>query len=123
MSSNKTLARPTPSPSSPQIANDGAAISAARMAHFGDPCIHCGIAWDEVESGPCHGDPAKVIVTGYWAGGVRSDGVETYHWQTSDGERHSACRHVSEHAPYYHFGKSDTLINPPPYRPEIKGAW
>ena len=30
------------------------------MAHFGDPCIHCGIGHDDLTVGPCQGDPNKV---------------------------------------------------------------
>jgi hypothetical protein len=40
------------------------AIPAFRT-HFGDPCIHCAIAHDDVAPGPCLGDPTKAIVLAY----------------------------------------------------------
>lgn len=36
------------------------------MYHFGDPCIHCGIAHDEVPKGNCNGDKEKAVVVKYW---------------------------------------------------------
>jgi hypothetical protein len=31
----------------------------SRLAHFGDPCIYCGIPHDDVPPGPCRGDRTK----------------------------------------------------------------
>lgn len=40
-------------------------MSALDMAHFGDPCIHCGAAHDDFPAGPCKGDPAKARIIRY----------------------------------------------------------
>jgi hypothetical protein len=85
------------------------------MRHFGDPCIHCGVPLDEVEIGACKGDPAKAKPIGYRRIATRPDGVDRFRVRFSDGrieERHS---HWSERAPYYHFGHSDVLTQPPRY--------
>jgi hypothetical protein len=91
-------------------------------AHFGDPCIRCNTPHDEVEPGPCPGREPILTVTGYCSLGVRWDGVVHYRYRLSDGTVHEVHRHVSEHAPYYHFGRSGALVNPPPYAPELRAA-
>lgn len=91
-----------------------------RMMHFGDPCIHCGTPHDEVEIGPCKGDPAKAIVIGWASLGVRWDGVEHFRFRTSDNRVHELHQHISSHAPYYHFGRRKELTNPPPYDGRLK---
>lgn len=47
--------------------------------------------------------------------GVRYDGVERYLVRYSDGSIREHHDHVSEHAPYYHFGRFDQLTQPPHY--------
>lgn len=94
--------------------------SAAKQTHFGDPCIHCGVPQMELEPGACQGDPSKAKVIGYASLGVRPDGVEHYRYRLSTNDVREAHRHVSEHAPYYHFGRSHDLIQPPPYDARLK---
>lgn len=90
------------------------------MHHFADPCIHCGTPIDDVEPGPCKGDPSKAKPVAYAALGVRPDGVEHYRIRFSDGRVEDQHRHVSEHAPYYHFGHSMGLVQPPRYDARLK---
>lgn len=90
------------------------------ITHFGDPCIHCGIAQMDVPAGNCQGDMIKAKVIGYASLGVRWDGVEHYRYRTSDNALHEEHQHVSFHAPYYHFGRSNDLVNPPPYDERLK---
>lgn len=85
------------------------------QTHFGDPCLHCGVPQMEVAPGPCPGDAAKAKVIGYASLGVRPDGVEHFRYRLSTNEVCEVHQHISFHAPYYHFGRSDILINPPPY--------
>jgi hypothetical protein len=59
-------------------------------------------------------------VVGYASLGVRWDGVERFRYRLSTGEVHELYAHISTHAPYYHFGRSDTLINPPAYDGSLK---
>lgn len=83
------------------------------MHHFGDPCVHCAIPHDDVPPGPCNGDPSKAVPIAYRSLGVRWDGVEHFLIRLSNDcviERHN---HISEQAPYWHFGWSDTFKNPP----------
>jgi hypothetical protein len=83
--------------------------------HLGDPCIHCAAAHDEFEVGPCKGDLSKAIVTDWCSLGVRPDGVEHFRYRLSDNSVHDTHRHVSEHAPYWHFGRAAEFGNPPRY--------
>ncbi len=87
----------------------------AHPTHFQSPCIHCGIEIEKVDVGPCKGDVSKAIPIAYASLGVRWDGVEHYLIKYSDSSVKDLHRHVSEHAPYYHFGASDSLIQPPRY--------
>lgn len=80
--------------------------------HFGDPCIHCGVAHDDVPSGPCAGDPKKARPIAWCSMGVRWDGVEHYRIRMSSGEVVDRWEHVAFHLPYYHFGHSDALTSP-----------
>lgn len=91
-----------------------------KPTHFGDPCRHCGTPHDEILPGPCQGDPAKAFVIGYASLGVRPDGVECFRYRLSTNEVREVYHHISQHAPYYHFGRSDTLINPPPYDTRLR---
>lgn len=90
--------------------------------HYGDPCIHCKAPHDEVASGPCSGDPRLAVVISYAALGVRPDGVERYRYRLSTNEVHEVYAHVSQHAPYYHFGRSAELIQPPRYNASLRQA-
>lgn len=85
------------------------------MTHFGDPCIHCGVSHDDMQVGPCQGDPSKAKPIGYVVLENRPDGVQHYRIRFSDGRIEERHAHVSYHAEYYHFGHSDTLIQPPRY--------
>lgn len=88
--------------------------------HFGDPCIHCGIAHEDFVPGPCNGDFTKAKPIGYVSAGVRWDGVERYLVRYSDTSIREIYSHVSNHLPYYHFGHSDELITPPRYDERIR---
>ena len=83
------------------------------MTHFGDPCIHCCVAHDDVPPGPCTGDPAKAVPIAYRSLGVRWDGVECCLIRLSDRRVIQRYNHVSESAPYWHFGWSNELRHPP----------
>ena len=88
--------------------------------HFSDPCIHCGRAMANVAVGPCLGDVSKAVPLAYASLGVRWDGVERYRIRMSDGRIEDLHRHVSEHAPYYHFGHSREMVQPPRFDPKLK---
>jgi hypothetical protein len=90
--------------------------------HFGDPCIHCGTPHDEIEPGSCHGDFTKAKPTAYASLGVRWDGVEHYRIRFSDGRVEDLWRHISEHAPYWHFGFAKEFQQPPRYDERLKAA-
>ena len=47
--------------------------------------------------------------------GVRWDKVESFRVKYSDGQVKEISAHVSEHMPYWHFGHSDTMAQPPTY--------
>jgi hypothetical protein len=85
------------------------------MNHFGDPCIHCNTLHDDVPVGPCQGDPAKAKPIAYASLGVRWDKVEHFRIRFSDGHIEERHAHISEHAPYWHFGHSPDLTQPPRY--------
>lgn len=60
----------------------------ATITHFGDPCIHCGIAHDNVPVGPCTGDRTKAIVIRYCItrqGWQNNSGAQTVIRLMSDG--------------------------------------
>ena len=87
--------------------------------HFGDPCIHCGIAFSNHEPGPCKGE-GKSVPIGYAVVKTRWDGVEHYRVRFSDGHIEDRYEHVSSNAPYYHFGYSEALKHPPRYDERLK---
>ena len=91
------------------------AALAKGQAHFGDPCIHCGVSLEDMKVGPCEGDPAKAKVVAYAKLGTRWDGVERYRYRLSTNEVRECHSHVSNRLPYYHFGRSDNLVQPPRY--------
>lgn len=90
------------------------------MTHFGDPCRHCGVPHDDVEIGACKGDAAKAVPIAYCKLGQRPDGYERFAIRFSDGRVETRWSHPSFHAPYYHFGYSDDLIQPPRYDQRLK---
>lgn len=92
----------------------------ARPHHFGDPCIHCGTPLDDVVPGPCKGDTSKAVPIGYALIDARWDGVQHYRIRYSDGRIEDSHQHVSFHAPYFHFGHSDELKQPPRYDEKLK---
>lgn len=93
------------------------------MHHFGDPCIHCGIPQDDVAPGPCDGDPKKAIPIGWASLGVRRDDhVEHYRVRFSDGRIEDIHSHVSYLLPYYHFGHSAELKQPPRYDVKLRAT-
>ncbi|OAF05424.1 hypothetical protein AYJ54_00525 [Bradyrhizobium centrolobii] len=71
------------------------------MTHFGNPCIHCDIAHDEVEPGPCKGDSEKAIVLAYcvWRQAWQNpgSGCDTVRCKMSDGSIRDDARHPAEH--------------------------
>jgi hypothetical protein len=85
------------------------------MHHFGDPCIHCGTPHDNVPVGPCQGNPKKAKPIAYRSLSVRWDKVEHFRIRWSDGRVTESWNHISESAPYFHFGHSDRLVQPPRY--------
>jgi hypothetical protein len=87
--------------------------------HFGDPCIHCGIAQEDVAPGACLGS-GKPIPIAYAGLGVRPDGVEDFRIRYSDGSIARQSWHISEHAPYYHFGTRDAITQPPRYDERLR---
>lgn len=74
------------------------------MKHFGDPCIHCGLPFDDVDVGPCAGDEARVKITAYrvirhaWQN--PGSGCDTVRVFMSDGTSHMESLHPSSHWPY-----------------------
>ena len=83
-------------------------------AHFGDPCIHCGTPHDDVKPGPCEG-AGKPKPISYAKVASRWDGYDLYRVRYSDRSIADHWSHPSEHAPYFHFGASDDLVQPPRY--------
>lgn len=92
----------------------------AERLHFGDPCIHCDTPHDAVPVGPCLGD-APAIPIAYAMVERRWDTYERFRIRFSDGHIEERWSHPSFHAPYYHFGYSDELRQPPAYDPRLKG--
>lgn len=90
------------------------------MTHFGSQCIHCGLAWDKVPVGDCQGDPKKARPVAYALLGVRWDGVERFRLRMSSGEIVERYAHVSENAPFWQFGYSDTFGAALPYDDGLK---
>ena len=89
--------------------------------HYGDPCIHCGVGHDAVSTRPCTG-VGKPIPIAYVKVHTTWDGVNHFRVRFSDGHIEDRHSHASFHAPYYHFGHSDELIQPPRYDPSILEA-
>jgi hypothetical protein len=62
----------------------------------------------------------KVVPVAWASLGVRWDGVEHYRIRMSDGRIEDLWRHVSEHAPYWHFGHSEDFKQPPPHDASLR---
>ena len=60
--------------------------------HYGDPCIHCGVAHDDVPSGACIGTKPAVPIA-YRCISVRRDGVERFLILMSDGSIEDRWEH------------------------------
>ena len=75
-------------------------MSAPTLKHYGDPCVHCGIAHDDVPPGPCQGDKSKAVPMAWRGLGVRWDNVEHFLIQYSDGHFEDRWEHTSFHLPY-----------------------
>jgi hypothetical protein len=79
----------------------------SELRHYGDPCVHCGLAHDGVPPGPCNGDPEKAVPVAYAV--VRQawqhiGGADTIRLAMSDGTIREECRHPGEWwwtAPWY----------------------
>lgn len=73
-------------------------ISALR--HYGDPCVHCGVAHDDVPPGPCQGDRSKTVVMAYCIERQShqnpGSGCDTILCLMSDGNLQIDARHPSE---------------------------
>jgi hypothetical protein len=82
--------------------------------HFGSPCIHCGLKMEDVKVVPCLGTGAAVPIA-YAVIERRWDGTVGYRVRFSDGRIEDLWSHASMSAPYYHFGRSDDLTQPPRY--------
>jgi len=91
------------------------------LLHFEDPCVHCGIAHDDVLPGNCTGDPAKAVPMAYRSMGVRWDHIEHFLVKYSDGHVEHIWSHISELAASYHFGRYDELHHPPRYDETLVG--
>jgi hypothetical protein len=85
------------------------------MKHYGDPCLHCGTPHDDVQVGECPGNSARAIPIAWASLGVRYDGVEHFRIRMSDGRVVDRHNHISERAPYFHFGHSPQLATPLPH--------
>lgn len=94
----------------------------AKTAHFGDPCIFCKVGHEDLQTGPCPENDCKLRVAGYVLIDNRWDGVQHYRYRTTDGRVREIHSHASNHAPYYHFGLSDDLIQTPPWDETLKSA-
>ena len=71
------------------------------MTHYGDPCIHCGIAHDDVPPGPCMGDCRKVRPIRYRAiTARRADQRKHLLVQFSDGSFEDYYLHPDEPDPW-----------------------
>lgn len=92
------------------------------MHHFGDPCRHCGIPHDDIPVGPCQGDPKKAVPLAYASLGVRWDGYEHFRVRFSDGRVEERWSHISASAPYFHFGYSDELKQPPRFDEKLRAG-
>lgn len=88
---------------------------AEQVTHFGDPCIHCSTPHDRIPVGPCTGDLSKAVPIAFCSLGVRWDKVEQCRIRMSDGSVIERWNHISEAAPFWHFGYSDQLRHPPRY--------
>lgn len=94
----------------------------ARFAHFGDPCMFCGVGHDDLAPGPCPKNDGKVRVAHYAVVDRRWDGVERYRYRTTDGKVHEVSAHISFKLPYWHFGYCDDFVNPPKWDEGLKTA-
>ena len=70
------------------------------LHHYGDPCVHCGIAHDDIPPGPCLGDAGKAVPMVFRSYGTRWDGVEHFLIQYSDGHFEERWEHISALLPY-----------------------
>jgi len=73
------------------------------MKHFGDPCIHCGTPHDDLEIGPCKGDPARVKIYAYSIirqAHQQTSGRDNVRCYMSDGTIREEAHHPSTHWPY-----------------------
>lgn len=84
------------------------------MTHYGDPCIHCSIAHDDVPPGPCMGDLRKVRPIRYRAvPDRRVDQRKHLLVQFSDGSFEDYYLHPDEPDPW-------SLQTPPQYDEHLK---
>lgn len=90
------------------------------MTHFGDPCIHCGVGHDDFEIGACKGDSTKAIPIAYCKLGQRPDGYEHFAVRYSDSRIETLWSHPTFRAPYFHFGHSSELKQPPRYDERLR---
>lgn len=90
------------------------------LYHFRDPCVHCDTAMEDVLPGPCPGDASRAVPMAYCSLGVRWDGVEHFRVRFSDGRVEERHTHIGWRAPYYHFGHSRELTQPPRYDERLK---
>jgi hypothetical protein len=81
------------------------------------PEFTCEGCFTPADDGPCFDDLpiAPAIPVAFASLGVRWDGIEHFRIRFSDGHIEERSHHISYRAPYYHFGHSETLTNPPLY--------
>jgi hypothetical protein len=77
---------------------------------------------EEMKPGPCEGDPKKAVPVAYASLGVRWDKIERFRIRFSDGRIEERHNHISEHAPYWHFGYSDKLTQPPRFDTKLRAT-
>jgi hypothetical protein len=85
------------------------------QTHFGDPCLHCGTAHDQIERGACKGDPSKAVAIAYRSLGTRWDGYEHFYVRMSTNEVVERWCHHSMQAPYRGFKMLGDIQQPPRY--------
>ena len=85
------------------------------LHHFGDPCVHCGIAHDDVAPWPCKGDPTKAVVVAYCvqrqAYQNPGSGCDTVRCAMSNGTIRDDARHPAEHWPYNSYFKNARVLS------------
>jgi hypothetical protein len=85
------------------------------LHHYGDPCVHCGLPHDEIQPGPCQGDPAKAVPMVWRSLSVRWDHVEHFLIQMSDGSFTDRWEHIDMSLPWTYLkdARNDQMLRRP----------